>query len=336
METVITTSGLTRRFGEVTALDGLDLDVPRGSVFGYLGRNGSGKTTTIKLLLNLIRPTSGSARVLGYDPQADPVPMRQTIGYVAEGQKMYGWMRVREIMRFTSGFYEVWDTDLAEKFRDRFELDPEAKIKTLSKGQNARLSLLLALAPRPDLLILDDPTMGLDPISRQEFLGDIVRAIQEEGRTVFFSTHILQELEQVADWVGILDKGKLRAAAPVDELKASVKRYELTLEGPAPTSIELDGLLRLSSSGRDLILTARGEPGVIVSRLRDAYAPLSLETHSLSLDEIFAEIVLGSSPGEGAGAYVPLVEEPNLPGEETAAVPEGGGSEENGPGEVTA
>ncbi len=326
MDPVITTTRLTRHFGEVKAVDGLDLEVPRGSVFGYLGRNGSGKTTTIKLLLDLIRPTSGSARVLGFDPQAEAVPMRQKIGYVAEGQKMYGWMRIREIMRFTSGFYEVWDAELAEKFRERFELDPEAKIKTLSKGQNARLALLLALAPRPELLILDDPTMGLDPISRQEFLGDIVRAIQEEGRTVFFSTHILQELEQVADWVGILDKGRLRAAAPVDELKASVKRYELTLEGPAPTSIQLDGLLRSASSGRDLIVTARGEPGVIVSRLRDAYSPLSIETHSLSLDEIFAEIVLGS--GEGAAAWVPVVEEKVLPGEDTTTVSEGGSARE--------
>ncbi len=316
MDMVIETSGLSKHYGDIKALNGLDLAVPRGSVFGYLGRNGSGKTTTIKLLLDLIRPTSGSSTVLGFNPREDAVEMRKRIGYVAEGQKMYGWMRVSELVRFTSGFYKTWDDDLAEKYVKRFELDPQAKAKTLSKGQTARLSLLLALAPRPELLLLDDPTMGLDPISRQEFLGDIVRAIQEEGRTVFFSTHILQELEQVADWVAILDKGKLRIASPVDELKASVKRYELTLEGPAPTSIEMEGVYRIASSGRDLIVTARGEPGVIVNHLRQTYKPLSIETHTLSLDEIFAEVVLGS--GEGAAAYVPIVEEKILTDEEPA------------------
>jgi ABC-2 type transport system ATP-binding protein len=312
MDPVIRTTSLSKHFGDVKAIDGLDLEVPRGSVFGYLGRNGSGKTTTIKVLLDLIKPTSGTATVLGYDPRKETVAMRQKIGYVAEGQKMYGWMKVRELIRFTGGFYRSWDDDLAEKYCERFELDPYAKVKTLSKGQNSRLSLLLALASRPELLILDDPTMGLDPISRQEFLGDIVRAIQEEGRTVFFSTHILQELEQVADWVGILDRGKLILTSPVDELKASVKRYELTMEGPAPTSVEMEGVLRLASSGRDLILTARGDPGVIVSHLKQAYNPLSIEAVSLSLDEIFAEIVLGS--GEDQAAYVPLVEEKPLPG----------------------
>ena len=325
MDAVIKTNNLSRYFGEVKAVDGLNLEVPAGSVFGYLGRNASGKTTTIRLLLDLIKPTSGSAMVLGHDPQKEAVAMRQKIGYVAEGQKMYGWMRVRELIKFTGGFYESWDDELADKYRERFELDPNAKVKTLSKGQNARLSLLLALASRPELLILDDPTMGLDPISRQEFLGDIVRAIQEEGRTVFFSTHILQELEQVADWVGILDRGKLMIASPVDELKASVKRYELTLEGPAPTSVEMQGVLRLAASGRDLILTARGEPGVIVSNLRQAYNPLSIEAISLSLDEIFAEIVL--SREDSRATYVPLVEERPLPGDEAAA-----GVEERGTG----
>lgn len=330
MDTVIQTSGLSKHYGDVRALDGLDLTVPRGSVFGFLGRNGSGKTTTIKLLLDLIRPTSGSAAVLGFNPREDAVEMRKRIGYVAEGQKMYGWMRVNELVHFTSGFYKTWDDELAEKYLKRFELDPQAKAKTLSKGQTARLSLLLALAHRPELLLLDDPTMGLDPISRQEFLGDIVRAIQEEGRTVFFSTHILQELEQVADWVAIIDRGKLRLASPVDELKASVKRYELTLEGPAPTSIEMEGVYRTASSGRDLIVTARGEPGVIVNHLRQTYNPLSIEAHALNLDEIFAEVVLGSI--EGQAVYVPIVEEKALPDEEASQSMElaGSGSEEVG------
>ena len=320
MDTAIATTNLTRHFGAVEALRELDLQVPRGSVFGYLGRNGSGKTTTIKLLLGLLKPTAGSAMVLGHDPQRDPVPARMRIGYVAEGQKMYGWMKVREIIRFTGGFYDTWDMGLAEAYLNRFELSPDAKVKSLSKGQTARLALLLALACRPELLILDDPTMGLDPISRQEFLGDIVRAIQEEGRTVFFSTHILQELEQVADWVGILDKGKLITAAPVDELKATVKRYEMTFEGLAPREVHLEGLLRMSADGRDLVLTAYGNPEQLMRTLHTDYGPIGMESVDLSLDEIFAELVLGQ--GAGAAPYVPLVEESTLPAEEVAAVTE--------------
>lgn len=318
-DTVITTTGLSRTFGRVEALHGLDLQVPKGSVYGYLGRNGAGKSTTIKLLLGLLKPDAGSARVLGFDPWTEPVPMRRRIGYVAEGQQMYGWMTVDETIRFTGGFYPSWDAGLADKYRARFDLPAQAKVKTLSKGQNARLALLLALGPQPELLILDDPTMGLDPISRQEFLGDIVRAIQEEGRTVFFSTHILQELEQVADWVGILDRGKLLTSGTVDALKATVQRYELTFEGLAPGDIHLDGLLRVHKDGRDLILTAHGDPTEIQRQLQQAYNPIRMERSRLSLDEIFAEVVLGQ--GNGGTPYMPIMTdsepvEPDVPVQE--------------------
>jgi ABC-2 type transport system ATP-binding protein len=329
MDTVITTRNLSKRFGSVEALQGLDLEVPKGSVYGYLGRNGSGKTTTIKLLLGLLKPTAGSSRVLGFDPQKEPVPLRERVGYVAEGQKMYGWMKVREILRFTGGFYRTWDAELAERYLKRFELAPDARVKTLSKGQAARLALLLALAPRPELLILDDPTMGLDPISRQEFLGDIVRAIQEEGRTVFFSTHILQELEQVADWVGILDRGRLLSHGQVDALKATVKRYEMTFEGPAPTEVHLEGLLRLNTRGRDLVLTARGNPEKIMRQIHAGYQPIGMESCDLSLDEIFAELVLGQ--GETAQPYLPLVSETVLPGETEEVARGGEGGKEVAP-----
>ncbi len=310
-EPVIITEGLSRSFGEVEALRDLDLRVPRGSVFGYLGRNGSGKTTTIKLLLGLIKPDRGSARVLGFDPQTDPVPMRRRIGYVAESQQMYGWMTVKEIMRFTASLYPAWDERLAEKYLERFELSSLVKVKNLSKGQNARLALLLALAPMPELLILDDPTMGLDPVSRQEFLGDIVRAIQEEGRTVFFSTHILQELDQVADWVAILDRGRLLACAPVDHLKANMRRFELHFEGIAPGEINVEGILRLRRVGRDLVLTMRGNPEAIARELQHKYRPVHIEEHRLNLDEIFTETVL-SDHGRST-PYLPVVEEELMP-----------------------
>jgi ABC-2 type transport system ATP-binding protein len=166
-EFAIETKGLTKKFRNQVAVDGLDLQIPTGSVYGFLGRNGAGKTTTIKMLLGLLSPSSGSVSVLGMSPKKDNRKIKQSVGYVAESQSMYGWMKVKEIIKFTSGFYETWDNEIASKFCDQFELNPSSRIKNLSQGQQMRIALTLALASRPSLLILDDPTMGLDPITRK-------------------------------------------------------------------------------------------------------------------------------------------------------------------------
>ncbi len=289
----IETEGLSKRFGRQLAVDGLDLSIPTGSVFGFLGRNGAGKTTTIKMLLGLISPTSGSVRVLGLNPKKDSKAIKLQVGYVAENQSMYGWMKVKEIIKFTAGFYKNWDFTVASSFCERFELNPSAKVKNLSKGQQMRLALTLALASRPRLLILDDPTMGLDPITRKEFLNDIVRAIQEEGRTVFFSTHILGELERVADSIAIIDRGRLKVASAIDSLKASVKTVRLTFENTPPSGIEIDGLLRTEGNGRDCLVTLTDFSEDKLALLKQRYNPVGLESRTLSLDEIFEAFVLG-------------------------------------------
>ncbi|RJP65881.1 MAG: ABC transporter ATP-binding protein [Candidatus Abyssobacteria bacterium SURF_17] len=288
----IETNKLTKRFGSVFAVNELDLQVRVGSVFGFLGRNGAGKTTTIKTLLGLIKPTSGSVHVLGMDPIKDGIEVKQRVGYVAENQKMYDWMKVKEIIRFTSGFYRDWDAAIAADFCKRFELNPSAKVGSLSKGQQMRLALMLALSSRPQLLILDDPTMGLDPITRKEFLNDIVMALQEEGRTVFFSTHILSELERVADTVAIIDRGKLKVAGEIDLLKTTVKSVRLTFENSPPNDILIDGLLRVQSDGRDCLLTLTDFSEDKLGQLKQRYQPMRAEVCNLSLDEIFAEYVL--------------------------------------------
>ncbi len=289
----IETEGLTKKFGPQLAVDNLDLRIPTGSVFGFLGRNGAGQTTTIKMLLGLISPNSGSVRVLGMNPKKDSRAIKLKVGYVAENQSMYGWMKVKEITKFTSGFYPEWDFDIAASFCEKFELKPSARIKNLSKGQQMRLALTLALASRPRLLILDDPTMGLDPITRKEFLNDIVLAIQEEGRTVFFSTHILGELERVADHIAIIDRGRLKVAGAIDSLKASIRTIRLTFENAPPESIEIEGLLRAQYNGRDCLVTVTDFSEDKLGRLREKYNPNGLETQSLSLDEIFEAFVLG-------------------------------------------
>ena len=218
---MISVSELTRRFGATTALASVTLDVPRGGVYGLVGANGAGKTTLIRHILGLLRAESGSVRVFDRDPVADPVGVLSRIGYLSEENDLPGWMRVDELIRYSRAFYPAWDDAYAEELRRTFALDPAAKIKTLSKGQKARAGLLVALAYRPELLVLDEPSSGLDPIVRRDIVGAILRTIADEGRTVLFSSHLLDEVEQVADHVTMIVRGTIALSAPLHELKES-------------------------------------------------------------------------------------------------------------------
>jgi len=220
-ESVINVSELTRRFGAKTALDSVSVSMPRGAVYGLVGANGAGKTTLIKHILGLLRAESGSVRVFGLDPVADPVAVLSRIGYLSEENDLPGWMRVDELIRYSRAFYPAWDDEYAEELRQSFALDPAAKIKTLSKGQKARMGLLIALAYRPDLLVLDEPSSGLDPIVRRDILGAVIRTIADEGRTVLFSSHLLGEVEQVADHVTMINEGKIVLSGSLNAIRES-------------------------------------------------------------------------------------------------------------------
>ncbi|MGH9419033.1 MAG: ABC transporter ATP-binding protein [Thermoanaerobaculia bacterium] len=212
-------SELTRRFGAKTALSSVTMCVPRGGVYGLVGANGAGKTTLIKHILGLLRAESGSVRVFDRDPVADPAGVLSRIGYLSEENDLPGWMRVDELMRYSRAFYPGWDDAYANELRQAFTLDPSAKIKSLSRGQKARAGLLIALAYRPELLVLDEPSSGLDPIVRRDILGAIIRTIADEGRTVLFSSHLLEEVEQVADHVTMIDHGRIVLSAPLQTIK---------------------------------------------------------------------------------------------------------------------
>src|SRR5437762_6183080 len=220
-EPVIDITELTRRFDSKTALDSVSLSMPRGAVYGLVGANGAGKTTLIRHILGLLRAESGSVRVFGLDPVADPVSVRSRIGYLSEENDLPGWMRVDELMRYSRAFYPAWDDAYAEELRRTFALDRAATIKNLSKGQRARAGLLIALAYRPELLVLDEPSSGLDPIVRRDILGAVIRTIADEGRTVLFSSHLLNEVEEVADHVTMIDHGRVVLSAPLDAIKES-------------------------------------------------------------------------------------------------------------------
>ena len=220
-EPVVTIRELSRRFGSKVALDRVSLTIPQGAVYGLVGGNGAGKTTLIKHILGLLRPDGGTVRVFGLDPVADPVAVLSRIGYLSEENDLPGWMRLDELLRYSRAFYSGWDDGYAEQLRQSFDLDLAAKIKTLSKGQKARVGLLIALAYRPQLLLLDEPSSGLDPIVRRDILGAVMRTIADEGRTVLFSSHLLDEVELVADHVTMISQGKIVLSAPLAAIKQS-------------------------------------------------------------------------------------------------------------------
>ncbi len=220
-ESVFNVSELTRRFGTKTALSSVSLSMPRGAVYGLVGANGAGKTTLIKHILGLLRAEGGSVRVFCLDPVTNPVAVLSRIGYLSEENDVPGWMRVDELIRYSRAFYPAWDDAYAEELRQAFALDPAARIRNLSKGQKARVGLLIALAHRPELLVLDEPSSGLDPIVRRDILGAVIRTIADEGRTVLFSSHLLEEVEQVADHVTMIDEGKIVLSGPLDAIRES-------------------------------------------------------------------------------------------------------------------
>jgi len=220
-ESVIQLSNLSRRFGQKTALDGIMLSLPRGVVYGLVGANGAGKTTIIRHILGLLRAESGTVRVFGMDPVAEPVAVLSRIGYLSEENDLPAWMRVDELIRYTRAFYPAWDEAYAEDLRRAFGLDRTARIRDLSRGQKARAGLIAALAHRPELLVLDEPSSGLDPIVRRDILGAVLRTTAQEGRTVLFSSHLLEEVEEVADHVIMMSEGRILLSAPLAEIRES-------------------------------------------------------------------------------------------------------------------
>ena len=293
--TAIATEGLTHRFGKLKAVDDLHLEVPAGTVCGFLGRNGAGKTTTIQILMNLLRPTAGTAEVLGLNPATDSLALRRQVGYVAENRVMYGWMKVREIVWFTGQFYETWNQARVDGLISRFGLDPDQKVKHLSRGMNAQLALALALGHEPRLLILDEPASGLDVVVRRDFLESIIGLIQEEGRTVFLSSHLVHEVERVADRVAIIDNGRLVADGTVDEVKGSVKRVVVRMPDGADDLADIEGLRHVQGEGLRRQLTVVGYGEAQDSRIKAQGGHIE-DVMDVGLEEAFVAHV-HSDPG---------------------------------------
>jgi len=258
-ETVLETEGLTKYYGSTLAVDHLDLKIPQGCICGFVGRNGAGKTTAIKLMLGLLKPTAGSSRLLGCDSAALTPAIRQRIGYVTEGHRLFRWMSIAELEKFQRAFFpKQWDDKFFADMIEYFNLPRKRKIKHLSIGERAQVSLALALAPNPELLIMDDPTLGLDAAIRRQFLEGMIELIMRQGRTVLFSSHILGDVERVSDRIVVIDKGVLRANCSLEEFRAAVKKVILSFADSTPAEVDIEGLLHCRRSEKELELILVG------------------------------------------------------------------------------
>ncbi|NBV23622.1 MAG: ABC transporter ATP-binding protein [Proteobacteria bacterium] len=280
---VISTRGLTRYFGKRCAVQDLTLDVPRGCVFAFLGRNGSGKSTTIRMLLGLLRPDRGTASVLGCDSRQLTPELRARIGYLTEEHQLYGWMTVRQAGEFQAAFYPRWDEKFFRGVIGHFGLKPEARVKELSRGMRAGLCLALTLAPDPELLILDDPALGLDPVARRSLVESMIYLTRRADRTIFFSSHDLADVERVADHLAVLDYSILRACCPLETFRNSVQEVKLGFAGPPPPLPPIPGLLQAFRTEREVRI-ACVHYNAATERALQALTPLTLERVPLGLE----------------------------------------------------
>jgi ABC-2 type transport system ATP-binding protein len=283
---VIRTQGLTKYFGAKPAVYELSLEVPRGSVFAFLGRNGSGKTTFIRMLLGLLQPTRGDGSILGEDIRTLRPEARARIGYLTEEHQLYSWMKVRECGEFQAQFYPRWNDKVFRGVIGHFALRPDARVKDLSRGERAGLCLGLTLAPEPELLILDDPALGLDPVARRSLVESMIFLTRRSDRTIFFSSHDLADVERVADYIAVLDRSVLRACCSLETFRTSVRQVRLQFPGTPPPVPPIPGLLQAFRAEGELRLACVHYNGATDKALR-ALNPEQMETVPISLEDAF-------------------------------------------------
>ncbi len=289
-EIVLETEALTKYYGSTLAVDHVDLKIPRGCICGFVGRNGAGKTTAIKLMLGLLNPTAGSSRLLGCDSSALTPAIRQRIGYVTEGHRLFRWMTIAGLEKFQRSFFpKQWDDKFFADMIEYLNLPKKKKIKHLSNGQRAQVSLALALAPNPELLIMDDPTLGLDAAIRRQFLEGMIELIMRQGRTVLFSSHILGDVERVSDRIVVIDRGVLRANCSLEQFQKAIKKVILSFADSAPDEVNIDGLLHCRRSEKQLELTLIGIDDEKISEWAKSAGAENYHIVKMNLEDQFIE-----------------------------------------------
>ena len=287
-QNVIMTENLVKYFDGRCVLNGIDLQIPQGCVYGLLGRNGAGKTTIIRILLGLEPATRGRSMVLGESSWQLPVSALGQIGYVAEGHNLIPNYSVRRIVELYRGLSANWNEQYFRRLLEMFRLPVERKISWLSRGMKAQLNLALAMATEPKLLILDDPTLGLDTVSRRQFLELAIELISKDGRTILFSSHILSDVERLADRIGIIRAGKLVVDCQLEELKKRVRKLRVIFDGELPKEIPITGIMTEKRQGREIVICAANWNDNKQAIL-NTFRPASCTEIPMTLEEIFIE-----------------------------------------------
>lgn len=285
----VTVRGLSHRYGKTRVLDALDLTIPPGAIYALFGANGAGKSTLLRLLAGIDRVQHGDARVFAMPVASLPIATRQRIAYVAEGQRLPGAMRLEQLEAYVAPLYPTWDRALAASLRGRFDLDPRQKTGAMSRGQRMKVALLLALAARPSLLLMDEPFTGMDAAVKDDLVRGLLESGSEEGWTVVAATHDIAEMETLADWVGFLRDGRIAVSSSLEELRARYRRVELTLPSSAvATPTWPSTWLAVERAGQRVsALVADDDHTRIASVHGLAGAPVQVDVHPVSLKELY-------------------------------------------------
>ena len=292
MNFAIQARNLTKTFpGGNVGVTGLDLEIKPGTVFGLIGRNGAGKTTTLRLLMGLLKPDQGEARILGEEMRNAPLQLRSRISYVSQSQQLPGWMTVKELSRYMASFYPNWRNKFVKELSDRWEINCARPIATLSGGEQRKASVLLALASEPELLILDEPAGGLDPLSRRELINEIVTVLNRRPETtIIFSTHYITDLERIAEWIGILDRGRLVLNRPIEEVQSNYRRVQVIFPGEGvPPQFRIAGVTQCTISGPVMCGVTEHFDNEHLEAVR-RWPGVRVQVFPLTLEDIFIQI----------------------------------------------
>ncbi len=289
-EACVLFSGVQKKFGETQALRGFDLEVPKGSVVGLLGRNAAGKSTALRCMAGLERPDAGTISVLGRDPKSFDVPLRQRVVYLAETGVPFSGARVRALIELCAPLYPHWDFALQDRMLAQFGIAPDRKLKELSLGQQRAVGLMLAVCPQPELLVLDEPAANLDAVVRRELLETVLRLIGDGERTVIISSHMLGDVERVADHVAIMHAGRRLLQAPLDELKERSRRLRFSFAAAPPETLVLPGIVSLRRGARELLATVVGYDESAAASVAAEHGA-HVEAAPLGLEELFIDLV---------------------------------------------
>lgn len=283
---IIKAHNLSKKYDNAFALNNLDINVTEGSVYGLLGQNGAGKSTLLRIVMSLLKPTSGEINVLGYNPFDMPKSIKEKIGYSSDSMQLIPWLKVGEMLNYNGAFYDTWDVSYVEQWVKRLELPLNKRVFSLSRGNRQKLALIMAIGHRPKLLVLDEPAGGLDPLARKDFLESMIELINESGTTVIISSHLLTDLERISDYIGLIADGKMKIETDLESLKNTTKQVRLVTKNYVK-EVNLEDILKIQKTEHSLTLTFKNWNTEKLAELKKLFPDAIIDITHLNLEEIF-------------------------------------------------